>query len=183
MRRRKRLATIAIAAVCALAGAAAGISQSAAAKHSTTQRHSANAPAGAPPGMAGGPGGHSVHAVAEVLDKAGTAYISQTTDSGTITALDAEGTTITLKEGTGTVTYGTPTITIPSGATVTLDGKTSTLSGLAVGDQVTISSSSDGTNVFATDSSFHPSGGPGGMGGPMGGGGAPPSGQSSGSSK
>ena len=60
-----------------------------------------------------------------------------------------------------------------SGATVTLDGSSSSLEKLAAGDHVSISSSSDGTTVFATDSSFtgagHGPGGPGAPGGPGGG--------------
>ena len=109
-----------------------------------------------------------------VLNKAGTAYITQTEDHGTITAVDAGGGTITLKEGTSTVTYATPTITIPSGATVQLDGASSSLEKLKAGDHVSISSSSEGTTVFATDSSFQPGEGHGPMGGPPQGA-APPS--------
>jgi ABC-type Fe3+-hydroxamate transport system substrate-binding protein len=127
-----------------------------------------------------------VHSVEAVLNKAGTAYVSETTDSGTIKEVDSSGGSITINEGTKSVTYGTPTVTIPSDATVTLDGKTSTLSALKIGDQVRVSSSSDGTTVFAMDSSFKPAGEPGTSGGPGGGMGGPPpagtSGSSSGSS-
>jgi hypothetical protein len=171
MHRRKRIATIGIAAVCALAGAAAGIAQSSAAGKSanaTTKRHATHAGFAGGPGGPGGPGGHgmAVHSVEVVLNKAGTAYITDTEDSGTVTAVDASAGTLTIKEGTSSVTYGTPTITIPSGATVTLDGKTSSLDKLVSGDHVSIHSSSEGTEVFATDSSFtppeHGQGGPGG---------------------
>jgi hypothetical protein len=187
MKRRKRIVTLMVAATCALAGTAAGISQSSAAKKSTARSSSTQAvPSGEPGGGRpsghhgpGGPGGE-VHAVEVVLNKAGTAFINETTDSGTIKEVDSSGGSITITEGTKTLTYGTPTITIPSGATVTLDGKTSTLSALKSGDQVTISSSSDGTRVFAMDSSFKP----GDMGGPGHGWGGPPlgAGASSGSS-
>jgi hypothetical protein len=185
MHRRKRIATIGIAAVCALVGAAAGIAESSAASKTakaTTKRHATHAGfAGGfgGPGGPGGPGGHgmAVHSVEVVLNKAGTAFITETEDSGTVTAVDASGATLTIKEGTSSVTYGTPTITIPSGATVTLDGKTSSLDKLVSGDHVSIRSSSEGTDVFATDSSFtppeHGQGGPGGQGGP------PPGGQGS----
>ncbi len=177
MHRMRRTATIGVAAVCALAGAAAGIASSSAATKApgkTQVRHGGFAGAG------GGPGGHgmAVHSVDVVLNKAGTAYITQTEDSGTVTSVDASAGTLTIKEGTTTVTYGTPTLTIPSGATVTLDGATSSLEKLADGDHVQVSSSSEGTTVFATDSSFTPSGhgpaggGPGG--GPGGWGAAPP---------
>ncbi len=180
MRKRKRAGVIAVASLCALGGAAAGISQSAASSGSKSTapkiRHSANGPGGWP----GGPGGRddAVHSVSEVLDKAGTAYVTQTTDSGTITAVDASAGTITIKEGTSSVTYATPTLTIPSGSTVTLDGQSSSLEKLAGGDDVTVSSSSEGTTVFATDSSFKPSG-PGGHGGPPPGGSGSWSGSSS----
>ncbi|HXD56118.1 MAG TPA: hypothetical protein VN618_15285 [Solirubrobacteraceae bacterium] len=135
MKRKKRIAAISLAATCALAGAAAGISQSTAATKSKTAasqgiRHSASGFPGGPHGGFGGPGGpgsRAVHEVEQVLNKAGTAYISQTVDNGEITAVDASAGTITLKEGTSTVTYATPTITIPSGATVTLDGASSSL--------------------------------------------------------
>ena len=188
MQSHKRLGSIGAAAACVLAGGAIGISQSAAATKSSshvTKKSSTRAlPDGARPNFgaqSGGPGG-SVHSVSEVLDKAGTTYISQTTDSGTITSVDATADTITLKEGTSKVTYATPTITIASGADVTLDGSTSSLSALAAGDHATITSSSDGTTVFATDASFHPSQGPGGNGGWGGPSshGAPPSGSSAG---
>lgn len=182
MRKRKRAGLVAVASLCSLGGAAAGISQSVAAKGPGTARrpalrHGANGPGwggGGPGGMGGGPGG-AVHSVSEVLNKAGTAYIEVTTDSGTITSLDSSAGTIAIKEGTSSVTYATPTLTIPSGASVTLDGKSSALSDLAEGDHVTVSSSSEGTTVFATDSSFKPSG----MGGP--GGGQPWGGSRSGS--
>jgi hypothetical protein len=185
----KRIGSIGAAAACVLAGGAIGISQSAAAtnssSHVTKMSNTRTPPNGARPAFgaqSGGPGGGSVHSVSEVLDKAGTAYISQTTDSGTITSVDATADTITLKEGTSKVTYATPTITIASGADVTLDGSTSSLSALAAGDHVTITSSSDGTTVFATDTSFQPAqrpGGNGGWGGPSSQG-APPSGSSAG---
>jgi hypothetical protein len=189
MQGHKRIGSIGAAAACVLAGGAIGISQSAAATkssaHVTKKSDTRTLPKGGHPNFGaqfGGPGGGSVHSVSEVLDKAGTAYISQTTDSGTITSVDATADTITVKEGTSTVTYATPTITLASGADVTLDGSTSSLSALAAGDHVTITSSSDGTTVFATDASFHPAqrpGGNGGWGGPSSQG-APPSGSSAG---
>ena len=174
MRSNKRVAAVSLAATCALAGAAAGISTSSAAKSKPTAktiRHSAAG--GMPGGPHGGPGpgggDRAVHAVEEVLNKAGTAFISQTVDSGEITAVDASAGTITLKEGTSTVTYATPTIDIPSGATVTLDGSSSSLEKLKAGDHASVASSSEGTTVFATDSSFQPQGGHMGGGPPPGG--------------
>ena len=176
MKSKKKLAAVSLAATCALAGAAAGISQSTAATKSKagakqSLRHAAAGFPGGPHGGMGGfggPGGRAVHEVEEVLNKAGTAYISQTVDNGEITAVDASAGTITLKEGTSTVTYATPTITIPSGATVMLDGASSSLDKLKAGDHASISSSSEGTTVFATDSSFTPGDGHGHWGPPPG---------------
>ena len=173
---KRKLTALAAAALCALVGAAAGISSSSAAKSTSaakaTKGRAASAAAGRPgPGF----GGHGieVHATEVVLNKAGTAFIDENEDRGTITAADASGGTITLKEGTESVTYATPTITIPSGASVQLDGKTSSLEALKSGEEVSIRSSSEGTTVFATDSSFQPGAdGPGGHGW-----GGPPPGQ------
>jgi hypothetical protein len=173
MKNRKPIAAT-LAACLIAAGATAGIAESATAKHTIKKTtESGSPPAGGPmrgPGGAGGPGGPggfgSVHSVAVVLNKAKTAYINETTDSGTVKSTDPSGGTITIAEGTGSVTYATPTLTIPSDATVTLDGKTSSLGSLVEGDHVTVSSSSEGTTVFATDSSFQPKGGAGPHGGP-----------------
>jgi hypothetical protein len=100
-----------------------------------------------------------------VLNQAGTAYIAQTTDSGTSTSVDATGGTLTLKEGTSKVTDGSATITVPSGATVTLNGTTNSLSALVAGDHVVVTSSSDGTSGFATDGAFSTRPGPSGRDG------------------
>jgi hypothetical protein len=176
----KRLVVICVVvAACALtvvtAALAAGTTKH---HHSSSVRKSGESQSGVPggPGGMGGPGGPgamgAVHSVSEVLNKEGTAYIEVTTDRGTIESVNSSEGTITVLEGTKSVTYKTTTLTIPSDATVTLDGKSSSLSALAAEDQVTVSSSSEGTTVFATDSSFHPEGGPG-NGGPGGPGGAP----------
>ncbi|HXB17121.1 MAG TPA: hypothetical protein VNV44_15410 [Solirubrobacteraceae bacterium] len=177
MQKGRKVAVLVAASACALGGAAAGISQSAAS--SSSNGSSAKSPK---PGQwahgargfgfagHGGPGfGDEVHAVEVVLNKAGTAYITVTREVGTITAVDAGASKITLKEGTSSVTYATPTISIPSGSTVTLDGASSSLEKLKAGEDVSISSSSEGTAVFAADSSFKPGPPPGGMGGAPGG--------------
>jgi hypothetical protein len=165
---RKRLIG-SIAAACAAAALTAGIAEG---SGTTTQSSTATQPSstsgavmpghggpGGPPGAGGGPGGQAVHSVSVVLNKAKTAYITQTSDSGTLESVDSAAGTITLLEGTKSVTYKTATVTVPSGATVTLDGKSSTLSALVAGDHVSVSSSSDGTDVMAMDSSFKPEGG------------------------
>jgi hypothetical protein len=164
---RKRLIG-SIAAACAAAALTAGIAEG---SGTTTQSSTATQPSttsgaampghdghGGPPGGRG-PGGGAVHSVDIVLNKAKSAYITQTTDEGTVESVDSSGGSITLLEGTKAVTYKTVTVTVPSSATVTLDGKTSTLSALVTGDRVSISSSSDGTDVTAMDASFKPEGG------------------------
>ena len=172
------------AALCATVGATAGIATGAAAttKKSTTKAKTSQAQAGRhgrPPG--GRPGGPAVHEESVVLNKAGTAFITQTEDSGVVVSVS--GSDVTIKEGTDKVTYKTVTITVPSGATVVRNGATATLADLKAGDHVHIEQSSDGANVFAGDASFKPAGGPGGPGGPGGHGGPqgpPPAGAPSG---
>jgi hypothetical protein len=166
----RRFAIGAAVAACAVGGVTAAVVEGAATAKRAVSAHSASQgprmagpQAGAPPGIPGGP--HAVHSVSVVLDKAGTGFVTQTTDRGKIQSVDASARTITLVEGTKSLTYRTPTVTIAADATVALDGKSSSLGDLAAGDHVSIDSSSDGASVFATDSSFHPEGGPG-MGGP-----------------
>jgi hypothetical protein len=160
---RKKLIAASLAA-CALAASSAAIAQGSSTKHASAKGRAAQA-MGAPQGPgAGMPGGHAVHSVSVVLDKAGTGFITQTTDEGTIESVDSSAGTLTIVEGTKSVTYKTLTLDVPTGATVTLDGKASSLGALEAGDRVSLSTSSDGTTVSATDSSFQPSGGPGGGG-------------------
>jgi hypothetical protein len=177
---RKRLIG-SIAAACAAAALTAGIAEG---SGTTTQSSTATQPSttsgAATPGHdgpGGPPGGRgdAVHSVDVVLNKAKTAYITQTTDAGAVESVDSAAGTITLLEGTKALTYKTVTVPVPSGATVALDGKSSTLGALVAGDHVSISSSSDGTDVMAMDSSFKPEGGhgPDGMKGQ-----APPAGAS-----
>jgi hypothetical protein len=166
---RKRLIG-SIAAACAAAALTAGIAEGSGTSQGSSTQTSSTGSASAPPGHGapggapgpgGGPGGQAVHSVSVVLDKAKTAYITQTSDSGTLESVDTAARTITLVEGTKSVTYKTVTVTVPAEASVTLDGKDSALSALAAGDRVSVSSSSDGTVVMAMDSSFRPEGGPG----------------------
>jgi hypothetical protein len=107
----------------------------------------------------GGPGHGPVHAEEVVLDKAGTAFITETEDSGKVKS--TSGSDVTITEGTGTVTYKDVTVTIPDGATIMRNGKTAAVADLKAGDFIHVSRSSDGAFVFAADSSFRP---------PMGGG-------------
>lgn len=187
MRRKATLAGL-VLAVCALTAATALAASTKSSKSSsrhttTTTRKSARAggapgeggPPGGGPGWGGGPGGPlAVHSESVVLDKAGTEFITVTTDSGTVKSVEASSGALTITEAAKSVTYKTVSLSIPSDAKVTLDGKSSSLASLAEGDRVTVSSSSEGVYVNAADSSFHPEGGPARAG-------APPWGQPSGS--
>ncbi|MCW3064178.1 MAG: hypothetical protein JWN32_1350, partial [Solirubrobacterales bacterium] len=155
-----------VGAVCA-ALAAGGIVATAAARsgHSTRSAHSTSTTAATAP-HDGPHGGFAVHAEEVVLNKAGTAFITQTEDSGTVSSVS--GDQLAIKEGTKTVTYKTVTLTIPSGAGVYRNGAKATLPDLKTGDQVRVTQSSDGTTVFAGDKAFGPGRehGPGHRGGP-----------------
>jgi hypothetical protein len=170
---KKKLISVVVSA-CAVVGVTAAIAQASSTTHAPSKAKAAQTSGMPGPGGPGGPGPRSVHSVGVVLDKAGTAFITQTTDDGTIQSVDSGASTITIVEGTKSVTYKTVTLGVPANASVTLDGKTSSLGSLAAGDHVSVSSSSDGTTVMAGDSSSHPEGGPG-----MAGAGGPPPGQSS----
>lgn len=169
MGRRKWIGTIAVATTCALVGAAGGIATSGAAstaKTSSKTAKSATSAAGRPDFGRGGP---AVHSESVQLNKAGTAFITVTRDSGTVTAVS--GSDITLHEGTSTVAYKDVTVTVASGATVTRNDAAAALTDIKVGDRVSITQSSDGTEVRAYDPTFKPTrpdwdhhghGGPGG---------------------
>ena len=77
-----------------------------------------------------------------------------TRDSGTVTAVS--GSDITLHEGTSTVAYKDVTVTVASGATVTRNDAAAALTDIKVGDRVSITQSSDGTEVRAYDPTFKP---------------------------
>jgi len=188
---RKRLIGM-VAAICALAAVTAAIAQgsgttkSSSAKSTATARSAQASGAQGPPGAIGGPdgdmhgpGGDAVHSVSVVPDKAGTSFITLTSDRGTVMSVDSAGGTITIDEGTKSTTYKTLTLTVPAGAKVIRDGKTASLAEIKAEDHVSVSSSTEGTTVFAMDSSFRPEHGPG-RGGPPGMGGPPPGQEASG---
>jgi len=180
MTSRKLARTLTVAIVCASVGGAAGIAGSSAASHKkttkTTNSTTTSSTNGPRPGGFRGPdgGGMAVHADEVVLNKAGTAYITQTEDSGTVVSVTGDQLVIT--EGTKSVTYKTVTLTIPSGATISRNGATAALSTFVAGDHVRVTSSSDATTVFGGDKTIAGDhGGPGGQGG-HGHGGPPPAG-------
>lgn len=165
MRLPTKMKTAVAAGGCVLVGAVAGIAGAAASTSTkSTRPNSSNAPAqrwlhfrGRGFGLRGlgreglGP---AVHIQATVLDKAGTGFITVTEDNGTVQSLS--GDQLTIKEAVGSVTYRTVTLTIPSTATVMRDFQSAKLSALHVGDRVRVAQSSDGTIVFAVDSSAWP---------------------------
>jgi hypothetical protein len=177
MRFRGIARTATVAALCATVAGAAGIAGSSAASKTKTHKttNSSTTQAGRPMGR---PGGMAVHADEVVLNKAGTAYITQSEDNGTVVSATSD--TLVITEGTTALPYKTVTLTIPSGATIDRDGATAALTAFVAGDHVQVTQSSDGTTVFGGDKTDGPGAGgfgghgPGGPGGPGGHGGPPP---------
>jgi len=160
---------VAALGACVALGAAGGIGGALAVPGKKASTRAVPARGDRGPGHGGPPGGHfAVHAEAVVLDKAGTAFITETDDNGKVKSVS--GNDVTITEGTDKVTYKDVTVTIPDSATVRRNGKTATVSDLQAGDHIHVDSSSDGTHVEAFDSSFRPPlGRPGPDGhGPMG---------------
>jgi hypothetical protein len=175
-------ATLALV-TCAAVGAAGGIAGSAAAPSSSSSKagaRSSAAPAGAParPRMPGapprrGPGhGPAVHSEEVVLNRAGTAFITATQDSGKVKSVS--GRDVTIAEGIGSVTYKDVTITLPESAKIERNGKMATIDALKAGDRIHVTQSSDGVVVHAGDASFRPRPPKGGPGRPGPAPGAPP---------
>jgi hypothetical protein len=176
MRFRPLARTAAVAALCATVAGAAGIAGSSAATKSHASKKTTNATTQSAHPM--GPRGNMpVHSEDVVLNAAGTAYITQTEDNGTVVSVSGDQLVIT--EGTTALPYKTVTLTIPSGATINRDGKTAALTDFVAGDHVHVTQSSDATTVFGGDKTGPGSGGPGGPGPggfPGGHGGPPPAG-------
>lgn len=139
------------AAVCAVLGAGVGVAASAATPlHSNASargsRHSAKTASAV---SWGGWFGTKVpgHGDLVVLNKAGTGYITETIDHGTLTGVSGDH--LTIREGTSSMPYKTITVTIPTGATVQRAGNSATLSALKTGDVVVVRHFSDGTAMLA----------------------------------
>ena len=160
MQTSRKFKATAVGAACAGIGAVAGIAGAAAAPSGskTVPARPPGAPAWRPGGPPEGhsPGGGAVHAVAEVLNRAGTAFITATEDAGTVKSVS--GDQLTIDEAIGKVDYKTVTLTIPTGATVTRNFKPAGLADLKSGDHVHVEQSSDGTTVFADDGTARPGG-------------------------
>jgi len=171
-------------AACVALGAAGGIvgAMAAPAKHRSTSAATTTAPGGPPPRlMMRLRGGPPVHSEEVRLDKAGKAFITETEDNGTVKSIS--GNDVTITEAANGVTYKDVAVTVPGDATVYRNDAAAKAGDLKAGDRIHVSQSSDGTFVFATDSTFRPQrghdwhGGPGGPDGPDGPGGpgfAPP---------
>jgi hypothetical protein len=148
----------AVGAVCALAGATAGIAGSSASSSKPTKTALPWAAIAGSPGplLAFGPradaAGPPIHSDAVVPnDKRG--FDTVTMDRGSFSSLSGDQLTIT--EGTKTATYKTVTLAIPSGATVRRNGEAAKLSDLKSGDTVMVMQSPKATVVAANDAQ-HP---------------------------
>jgi hypothetical protein len=160
-----------VIAVCAFAGALAGIAGSAAAPSKATQAQKAKAKAlkkhakaqfrtgrrgpGGPGffGGHGGPGGGPVHSEAVVPNADGTGFDTITEDAGKLTTVD--GNTLNIAEGTDKVKYKDVSIDVGSNPTVIRNGAPATLGDLKADDQVrVIRGTPKGTIVLAEDAAF-----------------------------
>jgi hypothetical protein len=151
-----------VVAVCALAGAIAGIAGSMAAPSKSARSKARAAHAmrmrwahGARHlGMGLGiePGGPPVHAEAVVPNAAGDGFQTITTDAGKLKAID--GSKLTVTEGTDKATYAEPTIDVGSSPTVYRNHEKVSLSDLKEGDFVRIVQGPKGTLVWAEDPDF-----------------------------
>jgi GTPase involved in cell partitioning and DNA repair len=159
--RRIKLPQIGIViVVCALVGALAGIAGSAAApsksanKSGTATKRAVLRHLGfrGLRGGPGGPGGPAVHAEAIVPNKAGTGFITVTSDNGTVKSTN--GNDVTIDESVGSLHYKDVTVTIPDGATVIRNHAKASVSDIKVGDDIHVIASSEKTFVIAEDAAF-----------------------------
>jgi hypothetical protein len=164
-----------VVAICAFAGALAGIAGTMAApsSHKSSKSSSSARSAleqkrafGMRMRMRGRPGiakafgfgfgfgfGGPVHSETVIPNDKGDGFITVTTDSGKLKSID--GTKLTVTEGTDKKTYAEPTIDVGSDARVIRNGKKATLSDLKEDDFVHIlKGGPKGTIVFAEDAAF-----------------------------
>jgi hypothetical protein len=143
--------------VCALVGALAGIAGSAAAPSKSANKSGTATKRAVPRhlgfrGLRGGPGGPALHAEAVVPNKAGTGFITVTSDNGTIKSIN--GNDVTIDESVGSLHYKDVTVTIPDGATVIRNHAKASVSDLKVADDIHVIASSEKTFVIAEDAAF-----------------------------
>ena len=158
MQRSTIMRMSAVGAVCALAGATAGIAGSSASSSKPTKTALPWAAIAGSPGplmwvgALAGAAGPPVHSDAVVPNEKG-GFDTVTMDRGSFSSLSGDQLTIT--EGTKSATYKTVTLTIPSSATVTRNGEAAKLSDLKSGDTVMVMQSPKATVVAANDAQ-HP---------------------------
>lgn len=161
-----------VVAICALAGALAGIAGSAAAPSKSTQaqkKAKAQAKARAKAqrqafrhgpggrglffGGPGGPGRGPVHSESVVPNADGTGFDTVTSDAGVLKSVD--GNTIHIKEGTDKATYKDDVaIDVGSDPTVIRNHERAALSDLKADDHVRVIKAPKGTFVIAEDDAW-----------------------------
>jgi hypothetical protein len=153
----------AVAGLCCLGGAIAGIAGSAAAPvhpkgraHSSQVEESKHAVFSGAAGAFGidgaGPGtpdGGPVHSEVVLPTKEESGFETITTDRGSFQSLSGDQLTIT--EGTKKAAYKTLTLTIPAGATVYRNDEKAQLSDIQGGDEVMVIQTPGATTVTAAD--------------------------------
>jgi hypothetical protein len=170
-----------VIAVCAVAGAVAGIAGSAAAPSKKKSPAAAAAKRAAIARHAGGFFGFrgpGVHSESVVLNKAGDGFITVTSDAGKVKSIS--GNEVTIDESIGNVHYKDVTVTIPDDATVYRNHAKAAVSDLKADDNIRVVASSEATFVVAETDAFEQQerqrfrdGGPFGHGRGPGGPGAP----------
>jgi hypothetical protein len=155
---------VTIVAICAFAGALAGIAGSAAApSKSKTAKASKSKSKSATPsadrralraglGPRFGPGGPPVHSESVVPNAAGTGFDTVTMDAGNLESID--GSNLTIKEGTDKATYKTVTVDVGSDPTVVRNHAKATLGDLKTDDNVRVVKGPNGTFVIAETDDF-----------------------------
>jgi hypothetical protein len=103
-------------------------------------------------GGPGVPGGPAVHAEAVVPNKAGTGFITVTSDAGKVRSIS--GNDITIDESVGSVHYKDVTVTIPNDATIIRNHAKASLSDIKADDDIRVIASSEQTIVIAEDAAF-----------------------------
>jgi hypothetical protein len=87
-----------------------------------------------------------------VPDRDGSGFVKLVSDTGTLTASDANS--VTLKEGTAKETYATTTVTVDGTVTVHRNGTSSSLGALQVGDHVHVMKDGTTTRVDASTAAW-----------------------------
>jgi len=157
MRRIKLPQLGVVIAVCALVGALAGIAGSAAAPSKSSKKKSSGTATRSVPGHPGfrgafGPGGPAVHAEAVVPNRAGTGFITVTSDAGKVKSVS--GNDITIDESVGNAHYKDVTVSIPDDATVIRNHAKAKLSDIKSDDNIRVIASSEQTIVIAESDAF-----------------------------